>query len=86
MKTYHWVIIGALALGAFYFLYWKKRHGGKLGKGPIPKKGGKKRGWRHRFASIGTHLGDAATGGAVSAAERSISAATGLNVGSLIGG
>ena len=86
MTGTHWLIIGVVALAAFYFLYWKKRHGMKLGAGKIPAKKSGKRGWRHRFASIGKHLGDAATGGAVSAAERSIASATGLNVQSLIGG
>jgi len=90
MKGTHWaVIIGIVAIAAFayYHFVWSKRHGAKLiGKGAVPKKGGHKSGLRHRFASIATHLGDAATGGAVSAAENAIAGATGLNVGGLIGG
>jgi hypothetical protein len=87
MKGTHWLVIGVvvIAAAAYYFLVWRKRHGMKLGHMP-QKKASKKRGWRSKFASIGTHLGDAATGGAVSAAQNAIASATGVNITGLIGG
>ena len=61
-----YIILGLAALAAFYFLYWRPRHGfGRQMRRMVPGPAQKKRGWRSKLGGFAKSLAAPVVSGAM---------------------